>query len=111
MRPFVRRAALPLALLAAAINPGSVARFDPEFKPPTGDIVDITLEWQANGKTKTARAQDWIRDVKKKESVTFDFVFAGSQEIEHPITKEPYYLGNDGDLVSVANFKIGRAHV
>jgi hypothetical protein len=96
---------LHAAILAAGAQPGSVARFDDDgFHAPTGDMLEITIEWKQGDKTQRAKAQDWIRDLKTKQSISHPFVFAGSQEVKHPITGEPYYLGNDGDLISVANF-------
>jgi hypothetical protein len=93
------------ALLAAGAQPGSVAKYDGEkLHPPTGDKLEITVEWKLNGKAERATAQDWIRDLKTKKSISHPFVFAGSQEIKHPISGEPYYLGDEGDLISVANF-------
>ena len=92
------------ALLAAAAEPGSPAKYDPEFQPPTGERLEITVEWRQDGKVKRAKAQDWMRDVTTKKPPSFDFVFAGSQEIKNPVTGEMYYLGNEGDLISVTNF-------
>jgi hypothetical protein len=92
------------ALLAAEAEPGSPAKYDPEFQPPTGDKLEITVEWKEDGKAKRAKAQDWMRDVRTKKSPSFDFVFAGSGEIKNPVTGETYYLGNEGDLISVTNF-------
>jgi hypothetical protein len=92
------------ALIAAEAEPGSPAKYDPEFQPPTGDKLEITVEWKDAGKVKRAKAQDWIREFKTKKSTSFDFVFAGSQEIKSPVTGETYYLGNEGDLISVSNF-------
>jgi hypothetical protein len=92
------------ALLITEAEPGSPAKYDPEFQPPKGDTLEITVEWKEGGKVKRAKAQDWIRDLRTKKSTTFEFVFAGSQEIKSPVTGEPYYLGNEGDLISVTNF-------
>jgi len=92
------------ALLAAGAEPGSPAKYDPEFQPPTGEKLEITVEWKENGKVKRAKAQDWMRDVRTKKPPSFEFVFAGSQEIKNPVTGEMYYLGNEGDLISVTNF-------
>jgi hypothetical protein len=94
------------ALLAVGAQSGKVARFDEDgFHPPTGDKLDITIEWKlGKEKAQRAKAQDWIRDLKTKQSITHPFVFCGSQEVKHPVTGESYYLGDDGDLISVANF-------
>jgi hypothetical protein len=96
---------LHAALLAAGAKPGTVARFDDTgFHAPTGDKLEIGVEWKQDNESRRAKAQEWIRDLKTKKSITHEFVFAGSQEIKHPVTGEAYYLGDEGDLISVANF-------
>jgi hypothetical protein len=95
---------LHAALLLAGAEPGSVAKFDEKFHPPTGDVIEISIECKQGKNGKRAKAQDWIRDVATGKSIEHQFVFAGSQEIKHPVTGETYYLGNDGDIISVANF-------
>jgi hypothetical protein len=96
---------LHAAILAAGAKPGSVARFDDEgFHAPTGDTLEITVEWKQGDKAQRAKAQDWIRDLKTKQSISHKFVFAGSQEVKNTVTGESYYLGDEGDLISVANF-------
>jgi hypothetical protein len=95
------------ALIAAGAKPGGVARYDPDsqqFHPPHGDRLEIAVEWKQRDQTKRAKAQEWIRNVSTNKSITYEFVFAGSQEMENPVTKKMYYLGNDGDIISVANF-------
>jgi hypothetical protein len=92
------------ALLLAEAKPGSVAKFEPKFQPPSGDKLNIWIEWKEGKEVKRVRAQDWIRDSRTKKAIAHDFVFAGSQEIKHPVTGEVYYLGNEGDVISVSNF-------
>jgi hypothetical protein len=96
---------LQAALLAAELKPGAPARYDGEkFHPPSGEKLEITVEWKQNGQPKQARAQDWIRDFKTQKAITHEFVFAGSQIVEDPQTKQKQFLGDGGDLLSVANF-------
>ncbi len=92
------------ALISAGADSGTPARFDGKFHPPTGDKLKITVEWKSAKETKRATAQDWIRDANSKKAITHDFVFAGSQWVKSPITGEDVYLGDEGDLISVANF-------
>jgi len=93
------------ALLASGAVSGEPCKFeDGKFHPPTGDRMEIIVEWKDGDKFKRARAQDWIRDVVAKQPIKHDFVFAGSQWVTSPISGEKVYLGNEGDLVSVANF-------
>jgi hypothetical protein len=49
-------------LLALGAKPGAPVQFRPEFKPPTGQQIDIFLQWtDAAGKPHRVRAQEWIR--------------------------------------------------
>ncbi len=95
---------LHAALLAAGAESGSVAQFEPKFLPATGELIEVSVEWSESGKTKRLRAQEWIRDFHSGKPLAADWVFAGSQELEDPITKQKYYLANDGDVISVSNF-------
>ena len=53
---------LHAALVAAGIEPGTPVSFDPEFVPPRGTKLDLTLHWtDADGAARTASAHDWIR--------------------------------------------------
>ena len=91
-------------LLLTGAEPGHPVQFVPEFAPPTGSPIAIELEWQEAGKTRRANARDWIRDERTKAPLTTDWVFAGSQLIDDPLTKKPYYTADDGDLITVTNF-------
>jgi len=94
------------ALLAAGANPGHPAQFDPdnEFKPPEGQKLKIEVEWKEGNTYKRISAKQWVRHVDSKKPMQADWVFAGSQWVVNPVTKQKYYLGNDGDIISVANF-------
>jgi hypothetical protein len=49
-------------LLALGAKPGSPVQYRPEFKPPTGQQIDIFLQWtDSKGKLHRVRAQEWIR--------------------------------------------------
>ena len=49
-------------LLALGAKPGGPVQYRPEFKPPTGQQIDIFLQWtDATGKPHRVRAQEWIR--------------------------------------------------
>jgi hypothetical protein len=51
------------ALLALGAEPGGPATFDPEFKPATGQQIDVYLQWtDAEGKPRREKAQTWIRN-------------------------------------------------
>lgn len=49
-------------LLAVGAEPGMPVTYDPEFKPPTGPVIDIYVRWiDAAGKPQRVQAQQWIR--------------------------------------------------
>lgn len=51
-------------LLALGVEQGKPAEFDPEFKPPTGQRIDVFVVWKdEKGKTQRVAAQEWIRFV------------------------------------------------
>jgi hypothetical protein len=92
-------------LLRLGAEPGHPAQFVPEFKPPVGTEIDVTVEWRdEKGKLQTARAQDWIRDLKTGKAMTYPFVFAGSRFWIDEETKKQYYQAEGGDFICVSNF-------
>jgi hypothetical protein len=95
---------LHAALLFAGARPGGVVQYEPEFKPPHGDEIELVLEWKDAAEYKRARAQEWIHDLRTQKPMPYAWVFAGSREIDNPATGEKYYMAQDGDLVTVVNF-------
>jgi hypothetical protein len=92
-------------LLRLGAEPGHPAQFVPEFKPPAGTEIEITVEWHdAGGKEHTARAQDWIRDLKTGKAMAYPFVFAGSRFWTDEETGKQYYQAEGGDFICVSNF-------
>ncbi len=91
-------------LLLTGAEAGHPVRFLPKFAPPSGTPIAIDLEWLEDGKTRHADARDWVLDERKKTALTIDWVFAGSELVDDPTTKQKYYLADDGDLITVANF-------
>lgn len=91
-------------LLLTGAEPGHPVRFLPEMSPPTGTPIAIELHWVEGGKARHADAREWVLDERKKAPLTADWVFAGSELVDDPATKQKYYLADDGDLITVANF-------
>jgi hypothetical protein len=92
-------------LLGLGAQPGHPARFQPEYKPPEGTEIDVTVEWRdAKGVMQKARAQDWIMDVKTKRMMAYPFVFGGSSIWVDPDTGKQHYQAEGGDFVCVSNF-------
>jgi hypothetical protein len=92
-------------LLRLGAEPGHPAQFVPEFKPPTGTEIEITVEWRdEDGKEHSAKAQDWIRDLKTGEAMAYPFVFTGSRFWTDEETGKQYYQAEGGDFICVSNF-------
>jgi hypothetical protein len=92
------------ALLLTGAKPGHPVRFLPKFEPPAGSVIGIELTWRQDGKIQQSDARQWVRDEKAKAPLAIDWVFAGSDLFEDPITKKTVYAADDGDVITVANF-------
>jgi hypothetical protein len=93
-------------LLLANAKPGSTVRFEPKFKAPTGTPIIVTLRYEEDGKTRTANARSWVRNMKTKTELGCDWVFAGSQLIDDAFNPgQKRYLANEGDVICVSNFE------
>ena len=93
-------------LLAAGAIQGTPVRWEPEYAPPTGSEIEITLFWKdEKGTVQTARAQEWVRDMTTGKAMAHPWVFAGSKMYKDEETGREYYLGDSsGDLICVSNF-------
>lgn len=92
-------------LLACGAEAGKPVQFQPTFRAASGTEIDITVHWRdKEGKLQTARAQEWIRDIKTQKAMTQNWVFAGSGFWTDERTKEKFYLAEDGDFICVSNF-------
>jgi hypothetical protein len=52
---------LHAGLLALGAKPGAPVQYQPQFRPPAGQPIDIYLQWDADGKRHRVKAQEWIR--------------------------------------------------
>jgi len=93
-------------LLATGAKQGTPVRWDPEYTPPTGTPIEITLFWKdENGDVQKARAQEWVLDASTGQAMTHDWVFAGSRMYPNEERGKPDYLADStGDLICVSNF-------
>jgi hypothetical protein len=93
------------ALLSLGAEPGHPAGFQPEYQPPAGTEIEILVRWKdSHGKERTARAQDWVKDVRTKKAMTYPFVFGGSSFWTDPENGKKFYQAEGGDFVCVSNF-------
>jgi hypothetical protein len=80
-------------------------QFVPRYRPPSGTEIDVTVKWvDENGKEKTAKAQDWVKDIQTQKEMKNPFVFAGSFFRTDEETKQRYYQAEGGDFICVSNF-------
>lgn len=95
-----------LALTALGADPGKATSWDPEYRAAFGPSIKVTLKWkdEDTNKTKTALANQWIRDVRTKKAMEHIWVFGGSQFWEDPDSKEQIYYGDAGELICLSNF-------
>jgi hypothetical protein len=92
-------------LLRLGAEPGHPAQFVPTFRPPAGTEIDVTVEWRdEQGKWQSAKAQDWVRDLKTRKAMTQPWVFAGSRFWKDEETGKQYYQAEGGDFICVSNF-------
>jgi hypothetical protein len=91
-------------LLLTGAEAGKAVQFVPEFKPPAGTPIAITLEWTEGGEAREADARTWVREEKTGKPLDVRWVFAGSLLVESPDGKESIYAADQGDLITVANF-------
>lgn len=93
-------------LLLARAEEGTPVSWDPEYTPPTGTEIEITVLWKdEEGKVQKARAQDWVQDMTTGKAMAHPWVFAGSQMIKDEETgKEQYLADLTGELICVSNF-------
>jgi hypothetical protein len=92
-------------LLAAGAVAGRPVQFQPQYVPASGTTVDIWILWvDAQGKRHTARAQDWIKNVRTEKELEYTWVFAGSGFWTDETTRQRYYYGDGGDFICVSNF-------
>jgi len=94
------------ALLAAGAKPGTTVKWEPKYQPASGSVIKVFVRYTENGKEVTRPAQDWVRVMKTKKPMTYDWVFAGSMFFDNPDdpTKK-FYAANSGDVICVSNFE------
>jgi hypothetical protein len=106
IRSEVKPSNLHFALLAVGLKPGQPLKYSEaaqKWLPPQGPPVQITMEYQKDGKTVSDPAWKWMRDVHtKKAAPPFTWVFTGSRVL--PDGK--YAADITGYLVSIVNFDL-----
>jgi len=106
VRSEVKPSDLHVALLAIGLQPGQPLKYSESMKkwlPPQGPPIQISVEYEKNGKTVTDPAWKWMRDTHSKKAATpFTWVFTGSRVL--PDGK--YAADITGYLISIVNFEL-----
>jgi hypothetical protein len=93
------------ALEAVGAKAGQSVRFDPQYQPATGPVVDVSVRWiDAAGQQQEARAQQWIQEGDTGAAMSDMWVFAGSGFWTDEQSGERHYQADGGDLICVSNF-------
>ncbi|HEV3237621.1 MAG TPA: YdjY domain-containing protein [Gemmataceae bacterium] len=95
------------ALVLAGAEAGSPVQFSPKFKPASGTVIKVSVQYEEKGKVITVPGQKWVRNAKTKKDMDLDWVFAGSRFVpnEEDRSKPDYYLANEGDLLCLCNLE------
>ena len=93
------------ALLAVGAQVGHPVRYQPEYTPAEGLIIDVLVMWDdESGQRQQVRAQEWVRNARTGKPMDHDWVFAGSGFWTDEITGERFYHAEGGELICVSNF-------
>lgn len=92
-------------LLAIGAEQGRPVSFHPEYRPATGEEIEVFVYWtNEEGVARRARAQDWIRNQETGQAMAHTWVFAGSDFWRDERDGSEYYMAEDGDFICVSNF-------
>ena len=92
-------------LLLVKAKPGNTVRFQPEYAPAKGPIVDVHILWRdKDGKKHNVRGQQFVKHVPTGKVMPYEWVFAGSGFWTDERTKENHYEADSGDFICVSNF-------
>lgn len=96
--------ALHTALLALGVEQGEPVNFQPEFVPPTGGKVKLTVRWRKpDGSVEEHAGQELAVD-QDGNPLKSDWVFAGSVFFEDSEGKKRYAADMEGEYFGVSNF-------
>ncbi|MEN6496454.1 MAG: YdjY domain-containing protein [Thermoguttaceae bacterium] len=94
------------ALLAVGAETGHPVQYEPQYAPPRGTPVEITVIWtDKEGHRQSTRAQEWVRKVGTTQSMEQAWVLAGGRFWKDEQSgKEIFTADVTGDLICVSNF-------
>ena len=93
-----------MALLLTGVDKGKPVQWAPDYVPASGPVIEIMLLWkdEKTGKTIRRNAKEMVVNVETKKEMQHDWVFGGSQVVEHD--GQAIYYANAGELVCLSNF-------
>lgn len=92
------------ALLALGAEPGEPVQFQPEFKAPSGEEIEVIVRWKkADGSIAEYRGQELVVDTDGKV-MSVPWVFAGSLFYEDGEGEKRYAADMEGEFIGVSNF-------
>ena len=93
-------------LLAVGAKPGRPVQWEPEYKPPSGSIIEIKVTWREPDSRRlvTRWGKELVRNYHTGEGLAHDWIFGGSILEKDPDSGETYYYGDSGALICVSNF-------
>ncbi len=92
-------------LLAIGAHAGRPVQYDPVYQPATGDTIHVEVLWRDEAKhVVRRRAQDMVRQMKTRQPMGHEWVFAGSGFWQDERTGERYYQAEGGELICLSNF-------
>ena len=101
----VRPNLIHASLLAIGAKPGEPVRFQPEFKPATGDEIVVVLRWKdADGNLVERVGQEVIKEASGGGKMEMPWVFAGSFFYKDEDGRERYAADSEGEIIGVSNF-------
>ncbi|QDT04423.1 hypothetical protein K227x_28140 [Rubripirellula lacrimiformis] len=93
------------ALLAVGAMPGTTVRFLPRYVPATGQRIRVWVCYRdKQNQFKVVDARNWIRKTGTNDTMSVDWVFAGSGMWKDPSSGREYYRADSGDMICVSNF-------
>ena len=106
IRTPARPANIHLALVMIGLEPGAPVQYSEATKtwlPPHGPPLQITMEYEQNGKPMSVPAYRWMRDIRaKKPMPPLTWIFSGSRVMNDG----KYAADVTGYVISVVNFDL-----
>ncbi len=103
---FCKAQTVHAGLLAVGAVQGKPVQWEPTFRPPSGQEIQVFALWRDKaGKKQNIDTREWLKVVgSEKEVLDKNFVFAGSLFWDDPDTGKKIYQAESGDLICVSNF-------